>query len=86
VVARVIPVEDIHKVIRSNRVSFIVLTNYEVQVHPFPFSFSEVVVGQTARDHRERWLLCILFVRSSKGFGCSMSARSCMAGRYVDGL
>jgi hypothetical protein len=27
------------------------------------------VIGQTARVHRERQLLCILFVRSSKGLG-----------------
>jgi hypothetical protein len=72
VVARVIPVEDIHKVIRSNRVSFIVPTNHEVQVHFLSF-FAKApglsVIGQTARVHRERQLLCILFVRSSKGLG-----------------
>jgi hypothetical protein len=73
VVARVIPVEDIHKVIRSNRVSFIVPTNHEVRVHFLSFFFAKVpglsVIGQTARVHRERQLLCILFVRSSKGLG-----------------
>jgi hypothetical protein len=72
VVARVIPVEDIHKVIRSNRVSFIVLTNHEVQIHLLPFSSKMPglsAVGHTAQDHRVRWLPCVLFVRSSKGLG-----------------